>query len=318
MTARNQHYVWRYHLTAWQHDDGLVNCLLRGKLLRTNPRNILAQRDFYKLTSITRGDIAFFRAWLDRLESREMAELHQHTFETMVLGTTMNDIIQRSSDVPDDAKLLAQSAVIEAHERIHGMIEKKVLPTIRQLRNGCIDGLSTDETTIGFYRFVGHQYCRTKSVRDAISDVLAQPNPFGDFSRLAHILCLCIAENIAVWLFAARSDIDVCMLENDHDIEFITGDQTIVNLLGGDGLRPPGELLLYYPLSPRRAIVLARKRHELRGRHVSRSTVEMLNDFIRWKSRTCLVATSRDVLQGFLDRPRERRPSGGQVLSELR
>lgn len=318
MTARNQHYVWRYHLTAWQHDDGLVNCLLRGKLLHTNPRNILAQRDFYKLTSITRGDIVFFRTWLDRLESREMAKLHQYVFETMVLGTTMNDIIQRRSDLPEDAKLVAQSAVIEAHERIHGMIEKEVLPTIRQLRNGCIDCLSKDETAIRFFRFVGHQYCRTKRVRDAIAAVLAQPNPFGDFSRLAHILCLCVAENIAAWLFIARSDIDVCMLENDHDIEFITGDQPIVNLMSGDGLRPPDEMVLYYPVSPRWAIVLARKRHKLRAKHLSRSTVEVLNEFIRWHSRICLVARSSDILQGFRDRPLVRMPSGNQALSKLR
>lgn len=317
MTARNQHYVWRYYLTAWQNNDGLINCLLRGKMLRTNPRNIMAERDFYKMSRFTQSDIAFFATWLDRLESKEMAELHWFILDMMLFGTTMNDMIQRS-DLPDDAKWMAQSAVIEGHERIHGMIEAGALPTIRQLRQGCTSSLENDKAAIAFFRYVGHQYCRTKSVRDAIEHTLRQPSPIGDLSRLANIMCLCVAENIGVWLFSVRSDLDVCMLQNDNDIDFITGDQPLVNLAGGDGLRPPDELVLYYPVSPRLAMIIARSRHGIRATNVPRRTVERLNDFIRWRSRVCLVSESRELLQNFAKRPLSKRPSGARMLSRLR
>jgi hypothetical protein len=54
-----------------------------------------------------------------------------------------------------------------------------------------------------------------------------------------------------------RKQRPLILLKNDTDVPFITGDQPTVNLLGGAPTdRSPDHLALYYPISPKLALLL--------------------------------------------------------------
>ena len=61
MATRHQHYVWRHYLEGWHAHDMLVTSLVGDKLVRTKPRNIMVERDFYRLRAITPADAAVLR-----------------------------------------------------------------------------------------------------------------------------------------------------------------------------------------------------------------------------------------------------------------
>ena len=66
MTIRNQHFVWRYYLEAWQNEDGLVISSRKGNILPpTNPRNLMAQRYYYKLSKFTSPDVVILSSFIE-------------------------------------------------------------------------------------------------------------------------------------------------------------------------------------------------------------------------------------------------------------
>src|SRR5207249_1044533 len=72
---------------------------------------------------------------------------------------------------------------------------------------------------------------------------------------LSHIL----ATNFSYSLFSNRADLRITLLENGDGPEFITTDQPLINLRAV-GLPPEAQaqdLLLYYPISPTTALLLA-------------------------------------------------------------
>jgi hypothetical protein len=76
-----------------------------------------------------------------------------------------------------------------------------------------------------------------------------------DISRLWDIASLILATNIGCSLFLGRKQQQLVLLDNRTEIEFITGDQPLINLHVGNRPQPPSKLSLYYPLSPRVAMI---------------------------------------------------------------
>lgn len=60
LTTRKQHYVWRFYLEAWANRDGKVLFARNGEIKpASNPINVMAERDFYKLPRIDAEDARF-------------------------------------------------------------------------------------------------------------------------------------------------------------------------------------------------------------------------------------------------------------------
>ena len=262
MTSRKQHYVWRHYLTGWQQGNGLLNCLRDGRVFSTNPTNVMAERDFYRLDNFKRSDLVFMEEWIRTNESH-LRGMHRRLFGRLAYIAAANELIQRDPTTSPEEKAGVQAFVIETEEKLHGVTEREAVRFLSELRGKRADFLSDDENAIIFFHFLGHQYFRTKRIRNAIGKALSKSQPDQDYGRLKNVLCYCFATNLGASLFVDRSGFDVVFLTNSTDLSFLTGDQPVVNLMGSTNDIAPKEMALYYPVSPSLSLLLAPREYKL-------------------------------------------------------
>ena len=318
MTKRNQHYVWRYYLEAWQNRNGLVPFSINGKVRPpTNPKNIMVERDFYKLSRITTSDLIFLETFIEQAGLEMLKQSHRNLVNALARIANANELIQKSNRVTIAEKEDAKALAIETEEDLQGQIEVHALSLLKELRNRRTDFINVDETAISFYRFISHQYFRTKRIRESIGDALTKLYPNHDFARITNIMCHITAENVGCSLFRDRRDFDIVFLGNRDGIGFVTGDQPVVNLLGTEDGSDPKEIIFYYPLSPILSCILAPKECGLSTSDISSEITEQLNDLIAWHSRYFLVADSIGTLQRVLRRPSSTKLPAYHILDSL-
>ena len=114
-----------------------------------------------------------------------------------------------------------------------------------------------------------------------------------------------------------RNEFDLVFLNDADGVEFITGDQPIVNLMGTGGSQETTELVLYYPLKPDLSCLVVPKEYKLCSLQISGELVKALNDVIAWESRDFLAATSKEILEHVISRQSSTRPLGGAILDSI-
>lgn len=131
---------------------------------------------------------------------------------------------------------------------------------INLIKNGEIDFYNSDHDNIAFNRFICIQYMRTKKMKE---NMIKQSKQFGLFNMekswgiIRHIF----ATNIGAALYLERSKYHIVLLNNRTKMEYITGDQPVINTFSfsvPDNI-PPEDIEFYYPLSPVLAILITKK-----------------------------------------------------------
>ena len=107
------------------------------------------------------------------------------------------------------------------------------------------------------------------------------------------------ATNLGASLYRTRWTNKIVFLRNETAAPFIAGDQPIVNLLDSTA---PDEIELYYPLSPRLAMIFAVNphRHSTNDREVTFEEVENLNRIIIAKSDDQVYANDAAYLRSLI------------------
>ena len=277
----------------------------------------MAERDFYMLASFSVSDMEFMEKWLRTNES-PLQESHRWLFQRLAYVAAANELIQISSQTSPEEKVFARALVIEIEEKLHSVIERESMPFLSELRKKRTDFLRDDENAIVFFHFLGHQYFRTKRIRNAIGDALSDLQPDQDFGRLRNVLCYCFATNLGASLFADRSGFDLVFLTDSTNLGFITGDQPVVNIMGTANDIAPEELALYYPRTPSVSLLLSPREYELCSTSVPKEIVEELNEWIVWSSSEFLVANSKSLLQKIAMQPAPQGPPTRRVLDYAR
>ena len=282
----------------------------------TNPTNLMAERDFYKLSRMTKADVVFLEAYI-QTTGEPLRESHRNLVAYFAHIANAIDLIQNIESTSTDEKRYAQTVGIELEERLQGQIEQDALPILEALRQKRGEFVKVDKSAAAFFRFLAHQYFRTKHLREALRDELAHFSPNHDFSQLTNIICHISAENVGASLFRDRNEFDIAFFDDIDEVGFITGDQPVVNLMGtGDG-RETTELALYYPLSPCVSCLVVPKEFRQHSVSIPGEIVYKLNDLIAWESSNFWVANSDGVLQQIVLNPPVARPESGQVLDLL-
>ena len=312
MVTRKQHYVWRHYLEAWKQEKGIINCLRDGKIFPANPKNVMAERDFYKLPQLTKADVEIFEFFMQATPP-ELKEVNLNLIKNLAFLTNANDLIQSQEGIPEAVRLDSQATIIEAEEKLHEQIESDALPVLEELRQKQTNFLCNDKTAISFFHFIAHQYCRTKRIRESVGEILYS-FPNRDCSHLQNLLCHCFANNMGASLFFDRSEFDIVFLDNTTDLGFITGDQPMVNLMGTRNGTPPEEIALYYPLAPDLAFILLPREYKLCSMNID--MIKELNDLIRWESKNFLVSNSTTVLEQYLNNPISGIPPTCRILTD--
>jgi len=253
---RRQHYVWQYYLKAWATDD-TVACLRDGRVFRTGTINLALETDFYRLRELTPAELSV----VDEFIKNSPENIRNLQRGWLPRFTAVFELSRRLGEVgPPNPELSAalDEAINNLEEDLHSFIETETIPHIDSLRARDLSFFDSATDVTGFLHFLAVQYLRTNKMRSdtiaALSGVrgIEVANMWG---LLSHIL----ATNFSYSLLSNRKDLRVTLLDHGDGPEFITADQPLINLRAV-GLPPEmqaQDLLLYYPISPSTALLLA-------------------------------------------------------------
>lgn len=318
MASDNQHYVWQHYVRAWCDNKGRVHFKRKGNdPLVTNPKNIMAEKGFYKLRELDRLDLRLLESYIAHSGSPSLRQTHRNLLRMFVLIVEDNKLTQSNNQASPDEKKKAQDLVVKAEDMLHGGIEKSAIPVLDDLRHGRNDFINSDESAMIFFFYLAQQYCRTKAVREPIKEYCSRLSAHHNFANVANIMCYIAGTNIGGSLYGERKNFDVVFVECGGNNNFVTGDQPVINLManrhGGDTTRT----ILYYPLSPTLSCVVASKTYDLKSRQVPDEIVEKLNGFIAANSFQFIVGNCENTIQLAFERQRAPNQSAWVILNHL-
>ena len=318
MIKRNHHYVWKHYIDAWANQNGKIYCSRHNKNpFPTNPKNVMVERDFYKLHLLDKHDVEFLNAYIERTALPELKQALHGFAKLFFFIPIANAALQNDSYSSPAQKRAAKKLLIEAEENIHAKIENEAVPLLNELRNKRSEFVRSDEFAATFFLFITQQYCRTKRIRDDVKIIPLEIVPKRNFSKLANIICYINAVKIAFTLYSMNDELDIAFLENSENLGFVTGDQPVINLLANRGGGSTTGTTLYYPLSPNLSCLIGPKQHELQSKQVPDKIVEELNGFIAWNSNHFIVGDSITSIQRAIEKRPFPNQSAQAVLERI-
>jgi len=296
MKKKRQHYVWQFYLNEWADSNNQICCLRENTIFRTSTENTAVEKYFYKDIPLSEKDIAFIRLFFsDRTDGvRSMVESQLKFYNSPKYFESIMDFFGSKDE--GSQKFLDELRV-NFHEDYHSLIESNAISLLKKIKSENYELSPEEFFSLNYY--VSMQWTRTKANRIRVENAWVDIDKFG-VNRIAitSFMNYIFAYNLA---FGLTRDYDMKVINNDTEIEFITGDQPIVNLEGKyDGtLEPPTKLVLYYPLSPKKALFYISKSENNQFPYIDKIKVIELNNHIKKASMESLFATNEDILTAF-------------------
>lgn len=256
MKKDRQHHVWKAYLRAWATKDRLA-VLQAGKIRTAHINDVAVQRHFYKLNLLSDEEITYIRKiWIEG-SAKHLRPMHEKTLQVFALPPRLRAELtpEMVAANPDHVKELDE-LIINGEEDYHSNVENEIAPFIERARNGDLSFLDDPKTATLIPYFIALQHFRTATMRER--GFRSFKDKFGiDLTRCWNIIAHILATNLGFTLYADRRRGPLRLLENGTAVPFITSDQPTVNILGGNNMeKPPEHFALYYPISPRRALLL--------------------------------------------------------------
>jgi hypothetical protein len=277
--TKNQHYVWRHYLAAWA-KSGTFFCFRHKdqKLFPTQPKAVASETYFYEARQLTAADMEYLEIFISGMKDERLRELNrdylkltQRSFE-MREHLKRTDLIERVRVALDEQLRWAERNL---GERYHADIENKCQDILNALRCENADFYNDMIRAGDFIYYLCLQYFRTAKMRHGfgrLPSLISGHDPQRTAGALLH-MC---ATAVSVSVFKEKRNYRIVFLKNDTAIPFITGDQPVLNMLDP---KTTDDIELYYPLSPRLAMVLTKNAVKFphSGRRVSQFEVESHN-----------------------------------------
>jgi hypothetical protein len=270
---KKQHYVWEYYLKAWTLR-GKLYCYRQSerKLFKTGTSSIANETFFYKLERLSDSELKYVKLLIDRTNPPELRRLHIDIVKIFQFMFALED--QLSSLKLNESKTGKIKKILEENnktlaENFHSLMEGQIIQSYNGLRNMECDFFLDSEKATLFINFLMHQFFRTPLLRDIYTAVAKSP-PNIDLSKVWVIESHIYATNVGAAIFIEKDAYQFLFLENDTQIPFITADQPIINL----NTQYDKDLRLYYPLSPRLALIFWKGFPPLRAVRLA-STIEI-------------------------------------------
>jgi hypothetical protein len=247
-----QHHVWQYYLEPWA-NGGKIFGLINGKPCQPHTKNVAVERHFYRLHRLTAADLTLLKLFIDIGQSHARG-LHEDFVTALLAPRAFVEQHKEHLKNPAEMEEILLTQEINVLEDYHASIENSFAPTLRAIRKGDLSFYEDTQECISFARYMATQYMRTKGIKVGMIDIFQRKNGL-DISRVWDIASLMQGVNIGCSLFLGRKRQQLMLLRNSTDVEFVTGDQPIINLHGGDRSKAPEQLCMYYPVDPRAALI---------------------------------------------------------------
>lgn len=251
---RRHHHVWQLYLKSWTINDKIW-CFRDRKIFNPNTVNVAVERDFYKLHILTKADIDLIKFLVIEKSPPYSKASHERFLDLLTLPARFME--ENRGQLKNIEKIQAALDVYMCNilEDHHSRIESSFTPLLKNIISEDISFYKNDDDSMKFSYYIATQYMRTKKIKERIIEELKEKSHI-DLTRIWVILSEFFSENIAATLFVERKRRSLTLIKNSTGMEFITGDQPVINL----EMKYPesaSELVLYYPISPRLALVLS-------------------------------------------------------------
>jgi hypothetical protein len=295
-----QHHVWQHYLEPWTVKRKLF-CLRDGKVFHPDTKNVAVEHDFYRLQRLTVEDIAFLKLVVIDAGPALAKALHEDFLRALLAPRAFVEQYEHMAKDPAEIDALLETHETNVLENYHMSIESSFSTMLRQLREGDMSFYSNEADCITLSRYIATQYMRTKGIKVRMIETFQQANSI-DISRIWDIMSLMQAVNIGCSLFLGRKRQQLVLLHNTTGVAFITGDQPVINLHGGNRPKPPTKLSMYYPISPTAALIWGEVDEKVPYSTETLTAAQVLafNARIASESHSQVFAFSEHSLKSFL------------------
>lgn len=271
--VKKQHYVWEFYLKAWCFEGNKVWCNRNGNIFNTSTENIAQERRFYEITPLTNDEIGLIEAGINTTPK----ENHN------ILKLKLKNLVECS--------LYSDNTRKNALESEYADMEQRTVSILQSIRNGTIDMLDNEYDKNIFSIFLGMQYTRTPKSRNGKINCLSEGRFQISNNFSFYWSYIFFSDSISSWISSAK----VSLLKNKTNIPFITGDQPVINIKSEYDNTPAKEIQLYYPISPKLALLFDEK--ELFENPISVDDVLFYNEKIKQASEALIVGNKKETLE---------------------
>lgn len=307
MIKKRQHYVSRYYLKAWTDNKEHICCLRENKIFSSNLMGVAQEKYFYELQNLTDTEIDLVKKLAIEPSPKNIQESHLDFLNSYLLTFKFEKILKEKMDnekkeeLEKTVNMMKKNFEEDYHAKIEG-IGHKYLDLIK---NENIEFYydTSSEDRMAFLFFITLQYMRTKKRRNATINEFKDVNI--NMRKLWPILAHIFSSNMALSLHIDK-EFNLVLLENKSNIDFITGDQPLVNTYGLQKKKQleHDELEFYYPVSPKLAILITKKIKNKKKIQITDSKkVENYNHMIYSSKEEQLFAEKQNELKKYKEEP---------------
>lgn len=281
---KRQHVVNRKYLTKWNNKNSKLFCLFEGNEIKEiNAKNICVYNFFYKIDGInnmekkscliiigeggreqliantnncsTLADLCTYYSKLD-LQNYSDPFLKILDF-TLFCSLSKTFLDNNSNNLNLENKELLENNYREGIEDVETLVEALGFPFLNKLYTNSLKNIKLEVPN--FIEFLCMQYSRTNVMKNNGEKVFEQYkidcDKFGiRFDKFWPLLHFSVSIKTADYLLGR--ELHITFLKNNNRINFITGDQPVINLCVKKSFETPNNIELYYPISPKIAIIV--------------------------------------------------------------
>lgn len=294
---KRQHYVWQYYLRAWT-ERNQIWCYNNSNIFQTSTRNLAVEKNIYTPQETTIEEISFlsrlFSPHQDNVSYSERASINNRWNEIFSFVIDVEKRVADDNKVPPDVRIKLKNTF----EEIQSHIEILGQTSLEKLRLGT--GILTIEEKVKFIHFIIYQYMRTKKSKQLISSIKDNFVKF-NLEKLWPFIIHFMASQISFGLIQNWDIYKIIVLLNNTEYGLITGDQPVVTTSSPSiKSQDPEDFLLYYPVSPKRAVILTTNLISESSIELSSSDVIMFNGIMYENKLHQVYAKHKEDFNPFL------------------
>lgn len=285
---KRQHYVFQAYLKRWTDTDNQLSVMKNGKISQSGTRAIAYEPFFYELKNLNKDEDKLLKLLIgyDSAHPSVKCEIQKHNQLYQIplkqkeyLKKLESFLIERfgsSENIPDNIKdtleqqkTINETKIINSQENFYSFIEDELSIWLDLIEKKDTSFYNSPDTRYHFLHSVCMQYFRTKSLKQTwVQKMTASTPKYKEALKECQIDLENINwQNISPYYFwnlenlctfhLLKNSSHMIIYENNTNYPFITSDQPVINL---DGINSEDanitNLTLYYPISPRIAIVI--------------------------------------------------------------
>ncbi|WP_323651899.1 DUF4238 domain-containing protein [Aliarcobacter butzleri] len=300
MIKTRHHYVARYYLKAWIDNKEQITVYRKlDKVFKTNLMNVAQKRFFYELQNLTLQEINFVKSVINLSPNGKLKKINEKWLEMYIFIFKIEKQIKKYNIKNNE---LLEKMILKFkknfEEDYHEQIESMGYKYLDLIRKENIDFYydKESEDRMKFLYYICVQYFRTNNIKQKIINEF-QNEPI-NMNKIHNVMANIYSTNVAYNLHLDKS-MNLFLLINSTNLEFITGDQPVLNTHGvyNNCELKNDEFELYYPISPKLAILISNKNFKNKLINIKNENhINKYNNYIIHSSFEQIFATNEQTI----------------------